>query len=162
GDLINVPAGTRHWFDLCADRSIRAIRLFQDESGWTPHYVDHPINEQFQPVCWGPTDLPPQGPVTPAEAIGCPAPAAAASVRSAAASAISGQNHLLQRRRRSRLARFYCLTGRRAAEPFPFVEPNLPTIPVSEKEINNLHPHDPGESRRHEPFSAEPVVRSHR
>src|SRR4249920_2181933 len=30
GDLISVPRGTLHWFDLCADRRIRAIRLFQD------------------------------------------------------------------------------------------------------------------------------------
>src|SRR5436309_11097926 len=39
GDLIRVPRGTWHWFDLCADRDIRAIRLFQDKSGWTPHYT---------------------------------------------------------------------------------------------------------------------------
>src|SRR5262245_43325601 len=39
GDLIRVPRGTHHWFDLCADRRIRAIRLFQDVSGWTPHYT---------------------------------------------------------------------------------------------------------------------------
>jgi len=39
GDLIRVPRGTRHWFNLCADRRIRAIRLFQDKSGWTPHYT---------------------------------------------------------------------------------------------------------------------------
>src|SRR5262249_55016055 len=32
GDLIRVPRGTHHWFDLCADRRIRAIRLFQDPS----------------------------------------------------------------------------------------------------------------------------------
>ncbi|MCA9156131.1 MAG: cupin domain-containing protein, partial [Planctomycetales bacterium] len=30
GDLINVPAGVRHWFDLCSDRTIRCIRLFVD------------------------------------------------------------------------------------------------------------------------------------
>ena len=69
GDLINVPAGTRHWFDLCAERVIRAIRLFQDQSGWTPHYVDNPVNARFQPVCWGPTDIPPQGRVTPAATV---------------------------------------------------------------------------------------------
>ena len=33
GDLIRVPRGTWHWFDLCADRRIRAIRLFQDAAG---------------------------------------------------------------------------------------------------------------------------------
>ena len=40
GDLIRVPRGTRHWFNLCADRRIRAIRLFQEMSGWIPHYTE--------------------------------------------------------------------------------------------------------------------------
>src|SRR5258705_572920 len=40
GDLIRVPRGTRHWFNLCNDRRIRAIRLFQDMSGWTPYYTE--------------------------------------------------------------------------------------------------------------------------
>jgi 1,2-dihydroxy-3-keto-5-methylthiopentene dioxygenase len=39
GDLLRVPRGTRHWFELCEPRDIRAIRLFQDPAGWTPHYV---------------------------------------------------------------------------------------------------------------------------
>lgn len=59
GDLINVPRDTRHWFDLCTTRNIRCIRLFEDASGWTPHYVDDPINEQFSPLCMGPDYLPP-------------------------------------------------------------------------------------------------------
>lgn len=59
GDLIRVPRGTHHWFDLCADRRIRAIRLFQDMSGWTPHYTDTGIDQQFQPVCFGPSYLAP-------------------------------------------------------------------------------------------------------
>jgi 1,2-dihydroxy-3-keto-5-methylthiopentene dioxygenase len=58
GDLINVPAGTKHWFDLCADRTIRAIRLFLDKSGWTPQYVEQGIHRNFAPVCWGPSYLP--------------------------------------------------------------------------------------------------------
>jgi 1,2-dihydroxy-3-keto-5-methylthiopentene dioxygenase len=58
GDLIRVPRGTHHWFDLCADRRIRAIRLFQDPSGWTPHYTETGIDQGFQPVCFGPTYLP--------------------------------------------------------------------------------------------------------
>ena len=58
GDLIRVPRGTWHWFDLCADRDIRAIRLFQDKSGWTPHYTNSGTDEGFQPVCWGPTYIP--------------------------------------------------------------------------------------------------------
>ena len=60
GDLIRVPRGTRHWFDLCADRRIRAIRLFQDPSGWTPHYTESGIDQGFQPVCFGPSYLPQQ------------------------------------------------------------------------------------------------------
>ena len=59
GDLINVPAGTQHWFDLCDDRHIRCIRLFEDMSGWTPHYVENGVHEAYAPVCWGPNYLPP-------------------------------------------------------------------------------------------------------
>jgi 1,2-dihydroxy-3-keto-5-methylthiopentene dioxygenase len=57
GDLINVPAGTRHWFDLCADRSIRCIRLFLDPAGWAPHYVEDGVDARYAPVCWGPNYL---------------------------------------------------------------------------------------------------------
>ena len=59
GDLIRVPRGTHHWFDLCADRRIRAIRLFQDPSGWTPHYTQSGVDRGFQPLCFGPAYLPP-------------------------------------------------------------------------------------------------------
>jgi len=55
GDLINVPHGTQHWFDLCSDRNIRCIRLFQDASGWTPQYVEKGVHESYTPVCLGPT-----------------------------------------------------------------------------------------------------------
>jgi 1,2-dihydroxy-3-keto-5-methylthiopentene dioxygenase len=58
GDLIRVPRGTHHWFDLCDDRRIRAIRLFQDVSGWTPHYTGTGVDQGFQPVCFGPAYLP--------------------------------------------------------------------------------------------------------
>ena len=57
GDLIRVPRGTWHWFDLCADRRIRAIRLFQDPSGWTPHYTESGVDKGFEPVCFGPAYL---------------------------------------------------------------------------------------------------------
>lgn len=60
GDLIRVPRGTLHWFDLCGDRRIRAIRLFQDASGWTPHYTRSAIDRKYEPVCWGPWYIPPQ------------------------------------------------------------------------------------------------------
>lgn len=62
GDLIRVPRGTWHWFDLCADRRIRAIRLFQDPSGWTPHYTESGVDARFEPVCFGPAHLPAGGP----------------------------------------------------------------------------------------------------
>jgi 1,2-dihydroxy-3-keto-5-methylthiopentene dioxygenase len=54
GDMINVPRGTHHWFDLCDERRIRAIRLFQDTSGWTPHYTGSGEETKHQPLCFGP------------------------------------------------------------------------------------------------------------
>jgi 1,2-dihydroxy-3-keto-5-methylthiopentene dioxygenase len=62
GDLIRVPKGTHHWFDLCGERRIRAIRLFQDPSGWTPHYTLSGADKDFQPVCFGPAYIPPREP----------------------------------------------------------------------------------------------------
>jgi 1,2-dihydroxy-3-keto-5-methylthiopentene dioxygenase len=59
GDLIRVPRGTYHWFDLCAERRIRAIRLFQDKSGWTPHYTESGVDRGFQPLCFGPSHVGP-------------------------------------------------------------------------------------------------------
>jgi 1,2-dihydroxy-3-keto-5-methylthiopentene dioxygenase len=60
GDTIRVPKGTHHWFDLCGDKRIRAIRLFQDMSGWTPHYTGSGVDATFQPLCFGPTYIPPE------------------------------------------------------------------------------------------------------
>jgi 1,2-dihydroxy-3-keto-5-methylthiopentene dioxygenase len=60
GDLIRVPRGTLHWFNLCGDRRIRAIRLFQDVSGWTPHYTHSEIDRKYEPVCWGLSYIPPE------------------------------------------------------------------------------------------------------
>jgi 1,2-dihydroxy-3-keto-5-methylthiopentene dioxygenase len=58
GDLLRVPRGTWHWFDLCADREIRAIRLFQSTTGWTPRYTESGVDKDYQPVCLGPHYLP--------------------------------------------------------------------------------------------------------
>jgi 1,2-dihydroxy-3-keto-5-methylthiopentene dioxygenase len=60
GDLIRVPCGTRHWFDLCGEKRIRAIRLFQDASGWTPHYTNSAVDRNYEPVCFGSRYIPPQ------------------------------------------------------------------------------------------------------
>jgi len=40
GDLIVVPAHRHHRFYLTAAKTIRCARLFQDQSGWVPHYRD--------------------------------------------------------------------------------------------------------------------------
>jgi 1,2-dihydroxy-3-keto-5-methylthiopentene dioxygenase len=64
GDLIRVPAGIHHWFDLCDDRRIRAIRLFRDPAGWAPHYTHTGVDRDFQPVCFGPAYFPPAVPRT--------------------------------------------------------------------------------------------------
>lgn len=47
GDLIRVPRGTHHWFDLGAERRIRAIRLFQDPAGWTPLYTETGVEQRY-------------------------------------------------------------------------------------------------------------------
>lgn len=58
GDLIRVPLGTHHWFNLCGDRTVRAIRLFQDVTGWTPNYTSSGVDAGFQPMCFGVSYIP--------------------------------------------------------------------------------------------------------
>ena len=60
GDMLRVPRGTRHWFTLCEDRRIRAIRWFQASEGWTPFYTDSGRDRGYQPVCFGPVYLGPR------------------------------------------------------------------------------------------------------
>ncbi len=57
GDMLRVPRGTTHWFTLCEDRRIRAIRWFQQTSGWAPHYTDSGVDKDYQPLCFGPQYL---------------------------------------------------------------------------------------------------------
>lgn len=38
GDLLIVPKDRHHRFFLTESRTIRCVRLFQDATGWTPHY----------------------------------------------------------------------------------------------------------------------------
>jgi 1,2-dihydroxy-3-keto-5-methylthiopentene dioxygenase len=54
GDLISVPKGTHHWFNLCSNKMIRCIRLFEDITGWTPHYMEQPVHANYSPLCMGP------------------------------------------------------------------------------------------------------------
>ena len=48
GDLISVPAGTKHWFDAGETNPfVKAIRIFTDMSGWTPHYTEAGTEQNF-------------------------------------------------------------------------------------------------------------------
>ena len=38
GDLLVVPAYTRHWFDLTIERKVKCIRIFKDSAGWVSIY----------------------------------------------------------------------------------------------------------------------------
>ena len=44
-------------------RGFRAIRLFQNPSGWTPHYTQSGVDRNFQPVCFGPAYIRPAEPI---------------------------------------------------------------------------------------------------
>lgn len=46
-DLIQVPAGIRHWFDAGAKPSFTALRIFTDTSGWVAHYTGDDISRRF-------------------------------------------------------------------------------------------------------------------
>jgi 1,2-dihydroxy-3-keto-5-methylthiopentene dioxygenase len=48
GDLISVPAGTKHWFDAGETNPfVKAIRIFIDMSGWVPHYTSSQIEKRY-------------------------------------------------------------------------------------------------------------------
>lgn len=46
GDVIAVPAGTEHWFTLTDLRTVTAVRLFCDPSGWVAVYADASAGEE--------------------------------------------------------------------------------------------------------------------
>lgn len=47
GDLIGVPANTRHWFDMGPNPSFCAIRFFQDPDGWVGEFTGSDIAGRF-------------------------------------------------------------------------------------------------------------------
>lgn len=47
GDLISVPAGTRHWFDMGPHPDFKAIRLFTDPDGWAARLTGDDIAARF-------------------------------------------------------------------------------------------------------------------
>jgi len=47
GDLLLVPAGTRHWFDMGADPAFTAIRFFRIAEGWVGEFTGDDIATRF-------------------------------------------------------------------------------------------------------------------
>lgn len=46
-DLIAVPDGTKHWFDMGAEPYFVAIRFFTEPDGWVGHFTGTEIARQF-------------------------------------------------------------------------------------------------------------------
>lgn len=46
-DLISVPAGTPHWFDMGSQPEFTCIRLFNNPDGWVANYTNSQIDEKF-------------------------------------------------------------------------------------------------------------------
>jgi 1,2-dihydroxy-3-keto-5-methylthiopentene dioxygenase len=47
GDLISVPAGMKHWFDMGAAPRFTAIRLFVNPDGWVARFTGDVIADRF-------------------------------------------------------------------------------------------------------------------
>ncbi|MCM2416753.1 acireductone dioxygenase [Streptomyces sp. RKAG293] len=47
GDLLSVPAGTPHWFDMGPRPEFAAIRFFEKEDGWVGDFTGEPIAQHF-------------------------------------------------------------------------------------------------------------------
>jgi 1,2-dihydroxy-3-keto-5-methylthiopentene dioxygenase len=47
GDLLALPQGTRHWFDMGANPCFTAIRFFRATTGWVAKFTGDPVAEQF-------------------------------------------------------------------------------------------------------------------
>ena len=47
GDLLGVPAGTRHWFDMGTDPNFTALRFFREPEGWVGSFTGDDIATRF-------------------------------------------------------------------------------------------------------------------
>lgn len=47
GDLISVPAGATHWFDMGPNPRFKAIRLFTNPEGWVANFTGSDIAKRF-------------------------------------------------------------------------------------------------------------------
>jgi len=48
GDLISVPADTKHWFDLGDHPHVCAIRIFTNQAGWVPQYTESGLEQRYR------------------------------------------------------------------------------------------------------------------
>ena len=47
GDLLNVPAGISHWYDMGSLPFFKCIRIFTDEAGWIGNFSGSGIEKRF-------------------------------------------------------------------------------------------------------------------
>jgi 1,2-dihydroxy-3-keto-5-methylthiopentene dioxygenase len=47
GDLISVPAGASHWFDMGPNPNFKCIRLFTNPKGWVANFTGSDIASRF-------------------------------------------------------------------------------------------------------------------
>ncbi len=47
GDLISVPTGVKHWFDMGAEPDLTCIRLFTSKDGWVADFTGDDIAQKF-------------------------------------------------------------------------------------------------------------------
>ncbi|WP_149538939.1 1,2-dihydroxy-3-keto-5-methylthiopentene dioxygenase [Siccirubricoccus phaeus] len=47
GDLLSVPAGTRHWFDAGEKPYFTALRVFTDPAGWVAQFTGTDMAQRF-------------------------------------------------------------------------------------------------------------------
>lgn len=47
GDLLSVPAGVQHWFDIGETPYVKAIRMFLDPQGWIAQYTHSKVEARY-------------------------------------------------------------------------------------------------------------------
>jgi 1,2-dihydroxy-3-keto-5-methylthiopentene dioxygenase len=47
GDLLSVPGGTTHWFDMGTQPSFVSVRFFHDDDGWVGTFTGSDISSRF-------------------------------------------------------------------------------------------------------------------
>ena len=47
GDLLSVPGGTTHWFDMGSDPDYVSVRFFHDDDGWVGNFTGSGISRGF-------------------------------------------------------------------------------------------------------------------